>query len=78
MVRRSGRLKLTAAIAALLLAALALVGGWSLWQLGPVTLMCTVPALADGLGSVCDEPSTEPDDEDGSDGSVGDVRPPPV
>lgn len=79
MVRRSGRLKLTAAIAALLLAALALVGAWSLWQLGPVTLMCTVPALADGLGSVCDEPADgTPDDEDGSDGSVGDVRPPPV
>ena len=79
MVRRSGRLKLTAAIAALLLAGLALVGGWSLWQLGPVTLMCTVPALADGLGSVCDEPADgTPDDEDGSDGSVGDVRPPPV
>jgi len=73
MMRRSGRLKLTAAIAALLLAGLAVVGGWSLWQLGPVTLLCTVPAVADGLGPACDPPE-EADPQDLQDDSV---RPPP-
>lgn len=85
MVRRTGRLKAVVALLTLLLAGLAAVGGWTLWQLGPTTLMCTVPGLADGLGSLCDDPADgAPDGTDGTDesydpaGSVGDVRPPPV
>ncbi|MCA6215660.1 patatin-like protein [Ideonella sp. B7] len=73
MVRRTGRLKAAAALLALVLGCLAGVGGWTLWQFGPTAVLCTVPALADGLGRLCDEP-TDP----APDGSDEDVSPPPT